>query len=99
MSASWHEAQQVVDRVSLAGGLVSPYAIDTREAHGDARFVPGRAADAVEGDLQHQLVLDLADGPEAVGGVVAHPFVEPTQLLVGEAEIGLADRRQLALAL
>ena len=42
--------------------------------------------------------VDLAHRPEAVGGVVAHPFVEPAQLLVGEAEIGLADRRQLALA-
>ena len=55
--------------------------------------------DAVEGDLQHQLGRDLAHRAEAVGGVVAHPFVEPAQLLVGEAEIGLADRRQLALAL
>src|SRR3546814_10183169 len=33
---------------------------------------------------------------EAIEGVVAHEFVEPLQLLVGEARIGLAHRQQLA---
>src|SRR3546814_10776990 len=32
---------------------------------------------------------------EAIEGVVAHEFVEPLQLLVGEARIGLAHRQQL----
>src|SRR5689334_15696935 len=85
MSNSWHKSQKAVDGVRLRGGFVSPYAIDAREAHGQPRLVSGRAADAVEGDFEHQLRRHLADRPEAVGGVVAHPFVEPAQFLVGEA--------------
>ncbi len=38
-------------------------------------------------------------GPKRPTRVVAHEPVEPFQLLVGEAEIGLADRQQLAAAL
>src|SRR6185312_9006727 len=97
-TASWHQLHQVVDRIGFTRRFISPYAIDPREAHGHPGLVAGRAGDAVEGDLQHQLRFDLAHWPEAVGGVVAHPLVEPAQLLVGEAEIGLADRRQLARA-
>src|SRR5262245_12055261 len=98
MSKSWHEAQQVVDRVRFFYRLVSANAVDARESHGLARLVPGRAGDAVASDLPLQFRGDLAHRAKAVGRVVAHPFVEPTQLLVGEAEIGLPDRRQLLLA-
>ena len=38
---------------------------------------------------------DLAHRAEAVDGVAAHEAVDLHQLLVGEAEIGLADRHQL----
>ena len=55
----------------------------------------GRAVDRIEGDLEDELVLDLAHRPVAADGVVADPAVEEAQLLVGEAEIGLADRDQL----
>ena len=41
------------------------------------------------------LVHHLAHGPEAGDGVVAHEAVDAQKLLVGEAEIGLADRHQL----
>src|SRR5471032_553317 len=98
MRASWHEAQQVVDRVRLGGWFVSAYAIYAGKAQRHARLVPCRTRDAVEGHFEHELLLDLAHRAEAVGRVVAHPFVEPAQLLVGEPEIGLADRRQLARA-
>ena len=47
---------------------------------------------------KHQLRLDLAHRAETLDGVVAHQFVELPQLLVGEAEIGLADRHELRLA-
>ena len=39
-----------------------------------------------------RLVRDLAHGPESVDGVAAHVAVDLDQFLVGEAEIGLADR-------
>ena len=55
-----------------------------------------REVDRIEGDFEHQGLLDLADRAEALDRVVAHEPVEPFQLLVGEAEIGLADRQQLA---
>ena len=41
------------------------------------------------------LVRHLAHRAEAVDGVAAHEAVDLDQLLVGEAEIGLADRHQL----
>ena len=73
------------------------------KAHGDAGFVPGRALQALERDFQHQalvgLVRHLAHRAEALDGVVAHVAVDLLQLLVGEAEIGLADRHQLVAVL
>ena len=61
--------------------------------------MPGRALQAFEGDLEHQalvrLVRHLAHRAEALDGVAAHEAVDLLQLLVGEAEIGLADRHQL----
>ena len=41
------------------------------------------------------LVHHLAHRAEALDGVAAHEAVDLHQLLVGEAEIGLADRHQL----
>ena len=38
---------------------------------------------------------DFAHRPEAVDGVAAHEAVDLDELLVGEAEIRLADRHQL----
>jgi hypothetical protein len=54
------------------------------------------SVDRIEGDLEHQALLDLAHRAEALDRVAADEAVEPFQLLVGEAEIGLADRQQLA---
>ncbi len=52
----------------------------------------------LEGDLEHQALVaarpHLAHRAEAVDRVVAHEAVELVQFLVGEAEIGLADRHQ-----
>ena len=49
-----------------------------------------------EGDLEDQALLDLANWAETLDRVVADPAVDPAKLLVGEAEIGLADRKKLA---
>ena len=57
-----------------------------------------RAMHRIERHLEHELGLDLAHGPETVHRVIAHERVELSQLLVGEAEIGLADRNELGLA-
>ena len=58
--------------------------------------MPGRALQALERDLEHQppirFVRHFAHRAEPLGGVVAHEAVDLLQLLVGEAEIGLADR-------
>jgi len=51
-------------------------------AHGEPDLWRVERADAVEGDLQHQLRRDFAHWAETVGRVVAHPLVEPAQLLV-----------------
>ena len=40
-----------------------------------------------ESDLEHELGLHLAHGPETVHRMAAHEAVELFQLLVGEAEI------------
>ena len=52
--------------------------------------------DRIEGDFEHQRFLHLADRAEALDRLVADEPVEPFQFLVGEAEIGLADRQQVA---
>lgn len=49
----------------------------------------------IEGNLEHQLLAHLAHRPERLHGIVAHPFVELLQLLVGETKIGLADWHDL----
>ena len=59
-----------------------------------AGLVALAVVDRIERDLEHQALVGLAHRAEAVDGVLAHMAVEPFQLLVGEAEIGLADRQQ-----
>src|SRR4051812_4503589 len=87
---------QPLDRVGFGRRLVGADPRDAGKAHGEAGFVALAGVDRIEGDLEHQALLDLAHRAEALDGVGAHPTVEPFQLLVGEAEIGLADRQQLA---
>ena len=72
--------------------------MDAREAHGEARLVALGGVDRIERDLEHEAGPDRAHRSEALGRVVAHPAVELRQLLVGEAEIGLADRLQRFVA-
>src|SRR4029077_4417885 len=90
---------QCLDTIGLGRWLVPADAIDPGKAHGDAGSMPRRALQALECDFEHEpgmrLMPDLANGTETVDGVVAHEAVELFQLLVGEAEIGFADRHQL----
>ena len=94
---------QRLEPVGLARRLVPAQPADARKAHREPGLVPGRALQPFERDLQHQalvgLVHDLAHRAEAVDGVAAHEAVDLDQLLVGEAEIGLADRHQLVAVL
>src|SRR5712691_195590 len=84
--------------VGLARRLVPAQPIDAGKAHGEPRLVPGRALQALEGDLEHQplvgLMHDLAHRTEAVDGIAAHEAVDLDELLIGKAEIGFADRNQ-----
>ena len=63
----------------------------------------GERCQPLEGDFQHQalvrLVHDMADRAELFGGVAADEAVDLQQFLVGEAEIGFADRHQLLAVL
>src|SRR5438094_8465942 len=53
--------------------------------------------DRIERHLEHEALLDFADRAEALDGVAADPAVEPAQFLIGEAEIRLADWKELAI--
>src|SRR6267142_5101108 len=85
--------------VGLAWRLVPAQPVDAREPHRNAGFMPRRACQAFEGDLQHQplvrLMHHMPDRSEFFDCVAAHEAIDLQQLLVGEAEIGLADRHQL----
>jgi len=85
--------------VGFARRLVPADAVDPWEAHRQPGFVPGRALQSLECDLEDEpglrIMRDLAHRAEAVQSVLAHVFVDLDQLLVGEAEIGLADGHQL----
>src|SRR5215207_5735990 len=85
--------------VGFGRRLIPADAVDAGEAHGDARAVPFRALQALEGDLEYEAavhsVRHLAHRSEAVDGVVADIAVELRELLVREAEVRLADRHQL----
>src|SRR5689334_16293302 len=95
--ASYH-AEQGFQPVGLGGRLVPADAMDARETHRNAGFVPARGLDGIESDLEDECRTDRADGPELLNGVVAHEAVELQHLLVGEAGIGLAHRHELVLA-
>src|SRR5436309_1806055 len=88
---------QRLDRVRFPCRLVGADAADPREAHCEAGFVPPRFVDRIEGDFEDQALVGLADRSEAIDRVGADMVIEPFQLLVGEAEIGLAHGQQLAL--
>src|SRR5262249_10430848 len=85
--------------VCFFGRLVPADAMDAGKAHGDARFVTGRAMHGIEGHLEHELGLDLTDRAKRLHSMVAHEGVEPSELLVGETEIRLAHRHELRLAI
>src|SRR5215471_9409748 len=89
--------------VGLARWFVPAQPIDAREAHRNTGFVPRRALQTLEGDFQYQpllrLVDDMAHRAEFLCRVAANKAVDLQQLLIGEAEIGLADRHQLVAAL
>jgi hypothetical protein len=94
--------QHVLQRlqpVGLARRLVPAQPVDAGKPHRDAGFMARRALQALERDFQDQpllgLVDDMADGTEFFDRVAADEAVDLQQLLVGEAEIGLADRHQL----
>src|SRR5690348_259368 len=90
--------QKGLDAIGFGRGLVPADAMDTREAHGQARFMACRAMHAVERDFEHEVLRDGTHRPEPIDGVIADPAVEPPQLFVSEAGIGFADRYQLILA-
>src|ERR1700676_12497 len=85
-------------RIRLLIGLVPADAMDPRKTHGEAGFVACRTMHAVEGDFEDKAGLHLAYGTVAVDRVIAHPFVEFTELRIGKAGIGLADGDECALA-
>ena len=68
-----YEAQKGVQAVGLCGRFVGAEAVETGKAEGDAGFVAGAALGGVELDFDDVGPLDLADGTEAAGGVVADP--------------------------
>src|SRR5262245_9791682 len=96
---SLQDLPQRVEPVGLAWRLVPAQPADARKTHGEARFVPGRTLQSFERDFEHQalvrLVYDLAHRAEPLDGIPADEPVDLQKLLVGEAEIGLADRHQL----
>src|SRR3954454_7076934 len=96
-------ALQGFQPVGLARRLVPAQPVDARKPHGDAGFVPRRALQALKGHFQHEplvrLVYDVAYGAELLDRVAADEAVDLQQFLVGETEIGLADRHQLVAAL
>src|SRR5689334_8701477 len=89
---------QRLESVGFLSRFVPANAADAREAHGHARFMPRRAMHRIEGHLEHELGLDLADGAETVHRMIAHEGIELSQLLIREAEIRLADRHELGLS-
>src|SRR6266404_9696899 len=94
---------QRLQPVGLAWWLVPAQPADARKPHRDAGFMPRRALQPLEGDFQHQALVrpmhDVADRAELFGGVAADETVDLQQFLVGEAEIGFADRHQLLAVL
>src|SRR5690242_14424196 len=94
-ASSYHRGEGC-QLVGLIRRFVDANAADAGEAHRQTGLVPGARVDRIEGDLQHQALLDLAHRSEALDRVTADPAIEPFQLLVGEAEIGLPDGEQLA---
>src|SRR5437868_959411 len=95
-AASSYHCRKACHSVGLSRRFVDPYPADPRESHRQAGLVPAALVDRIEGDLEHQALFDLAHRPEPLDRMAADPAVEPLELLIGEAEISLADRRQFA---
>src|SRR3954471_9822220 len=62
-----------LERVDLVGRLVGSQVRDPREAEGEARLMPARPDDDVEGDLDDDRRLDLAVAAVAGDRVVLEP--------------------------
>ena len=94
---------QCLEPVGFARRLVPAQPADAREAHRDAGLVPRRALQSLERDFEHQalvrLMHHLAHRAEALDRIAPYEAVDLQQLLVGEAEIGLADRHQFIAVL
>src|SRR6185437_14321775 len=83
--------------ISLNCRLVGSDSTDSWETHGKPRFVTRALVDRIERDFEHERLFDLAHRTEALDRVAADPAVEPFQLVIGEAEIGLADGEQFTV--
>ncbi len=88
-----HPLRQRRQLIRLARGLVPADAVDAREAQRDAGFVAGRAVHGVEGDSKTSAFSTSRTGPKRAM-VWLRTQRSKRQLLVGEAEIGLADRAE-----
>ena len=93
-----HQRHQALQPIRLRRRLVGPDARDARKPQRHTGLVAIGQLRRVERHLQHQRLLHLAHRAEPRHGVVADPAIEERQLLVGEAEIRLADRHQLVAA-
>src|SRR5579883_3525957 len=91
-------ALECLQPIGFARRLVPAQAVDPREAHGKARSMTARALQPFEGYFQDQagvgLVRNLAHRAKTINGVAPDVAIDRDQLLIREAEIGLADRHQ-----
>src|SRR5690606_27206272 len=90
MSLPYDQLLEAFQAIGLLRRLVPADAVDAREAQGDAGLVAGRALYGIESDLEDQARAHRAHRPEALCRVGPDPAVELLELLVREAEIGLA---------
>src|SRR5215472_14737351 len=95
---AFHQCHEAFQPVGFGRGFVGADAGDAGEAHGDTRLVTGRELGRVECNLEDHGLLHLTDRAETCNGVITDPAVEEYQFLIGEAEIGLADRHQFVAA-
>ena len=75
---------QIGDGIRLIRGLVPAQARDTREAHGDAGFVPLGFVHRVKCHLKHQRFFDFAHRAKTRNRVVAHEAIKPLQFFIAE---------------
>lgn len=91
---------QRLQPIGFGRQLVPAQAIDAGKSHGEPGLVAGGALQSFECNLEYKapvrLVHHLAHRSKATDRLLAHETVDPKKLLVGESEIGLADRDQFA---